>query len=673
MTDNIKTLDPVQGLIDYVNDIKPFHTKVIETLVEYVGFESVNATIREQYIMEIGLNYAYNTPISECINAVGGQTIVNTTIPVRSNITFVGSPPMQLYDFNDTIVYVNGILQTESLGIGSPPTGDYTISGPNQITFSNPLVDGDEVKVYTFTQLQQAPNQCLLGGYGTNGFGFPSNIPVLSPNMAIALPAFPAISANTLIVLGDQTKLFNPSKNISFQLNSYIENPILGTMVADISNTGSFLVISSSVTPKTLVTSEYTTITLSGLVLVPPVVPVDPNEKYVSIISLGGITYNSILSYSNTFETINAGSPLPNEVQVPDEGYIFTPIVAINGGSPGSFVISGDFRGSNLFEQDTFTISNSMGNDGTYVISNITYDIVMNETTLTTSSIITELAVSGDITLIIPANVFLISGDYTDFFNQGTVISVLSGSAIGVYTTLLSFFNNNQTYIRVIEDIISGSGISIVGTVAAPDGIIVSGDQSGTYLTGTTFNIASAMLNNGSFTASANSTYDIVNDETTILVNESLDTTDITGNIHEFISGNLVNISPGFGQSSLICEELPSTLVKIGIIDTLTVQTTTGGSPIIPMFQYFIINTSNVAGSPIGVNSISVHGDATNDIINGNTITIIHSNFSPSNDGIYTVSSIPTYNIGQDFTTFNVLEGINNVGNSGGWVEGILP
>jgi len=671
MTDNIKTLDPVQGLIDYVNDVKPFHTKVIETLVEYVGFESVNTTISEQYIMEIGLNYGYNTPISECINAIDGQTIINTTIPVRSNITFIGSPPLQLYDFNDTIVYVNGILQAESLDGGSPPTGDYTISGPNQITFTNPLMDGDEVKIYTFTHLQQAPDQCLLGGYGTNGFDFPTNIPVLSPDMSISLPAFPAISANTLIVLGDQTKLFNPNKNLTFQLNSYIENPILGTMVSDASNTGSFIVINATVTPRTLVTTEYTTITLSGLTLIPPAVPADPNEKYVSIISLGGISYNGILSYSNTFETINAGSP-PNEVQVPDEGHISIPIVGINGGSPGSFVISGDFRGSNLFEQDTFIVSNSIGNDGTYVISNISYDMVMNETTLTTSSTITELTISGNISLIIPANVFLISGDYTEFFKQGTVIRVLSGSVIGIYTTLISFFNNNKTYIRVFEDIINDPGADIIGTVTSPDGIIVSGDQSGTYLTGTAFNISSSLLNNGSFTTTTNSTYDIINDETTILVNEALDTTDITGNIHEFISGNLEILSPGFGQTSLICEELPDTLIKIGFIDTLTVQTTTGGSPSIPMFQYVIINTSNTIGSPIGVNSISVHGDATNDIINGNTITIIHSTFSPSNDGIYTISSNPTYNIGENFTTFNVLEGINNVGNSGGWIEGIL-
>ena len=33
---NGTTLDPVQGLVDYVLEIKPYHTKVVEVLVEYI-------------------------------------------------------------------------------------------------------------------------------------------------------------------------------------------------------------------------------------------------------------------------------------------------------------------------------------------------------------------------------------------------------------------------------------------------------------------------------------------------------------------------------------------------------------------------------------------------------------------------------------------------------------
>lgn len=38
-------IDPVQGLVDYVLDIKPYHTKIIETLIEYVHTDEINVTI----------------------------------------------------------------------------------------------------------------------------------------------------------------------------------------------------------------------------------------------------------------------------------------------------------------------------------------------------------------------------------------------------------------------------------------------------------------------------------------------------------------------------------------------------------------------------------------------------------------------------------------------------
>ncbi len=44
---NLKTLDPVQGLVDYVNDVKPYHTKIIEVSVEYQYDEAADTTMLE--------------------------------------------------------------------------------------------------------------------------------------------------------------------------------------------------------------------------------------------------------------------------------------------------------------------------------------------------------------------------------------------------------------------------------------------------------------------------------------------------------------------------------------------------------------------------------------------------------------------------------------------------
>lgn len=48
----ITELDPVQGLVEYVEDVKPYHTKIIEVLVEYVFTETVNVSITESLIIE---------------------------------------------------------------------------------------------------------------------------------------------------------------------------------------------------------------------------------------------------------------------------------------------------------------------------------------------------------------------------------------------------------------------------------------------------------------------------------------------------------------------------------------------------------------------------------------------------------------------------------------------
>jgi hypothetical protein len=53
----IKTLDPVQGLIDYVQDIKPYHTKVMEVLIEYVYDDAARVSMPDTLDMVIDLTF----------------------------------------------------------------------------------------------------------------------------------------------------------------------------------------------------------------------------------------------------------------------------------------------------------------------------------------------------------------------------------------------------------------------------------------------------------------------------------------------------------------------------------------------------------------------------------------------------------------------------------------
>jgi len=672
MVDSTNFLDPVQALIDYVNDIKPYHTKVIETLVEYVGQENVDTNIREKYLLNIGLDYSYNIPFNETYLAFGGETVISTTIPTYSGNIFTGSPPIKVYNFNNTIVYLNGVFQNESTG-GSPPTGDYTISGANEITLTNPLALNDEVEIYTATQWQDAPNTCNNAGFGAATFDDPDSFPIVSPDPAILMADFPAMTTNSFIITGDQRDKFDPNNNTTFQIESFTENSITGAQTPAANNSGTFTVTNSIFTEGTNTASAYTTVYIIGVTggitggLTPPTTPALPNV-YVSLVSTGDLSYTKILSYSNVLKDYGLGSPVgspPSLLQDPDEGLMVSPITDITSGTSGSFSIVGDFRSSNVFNGDEFSVIGSTNNDGNYNIVSMTYNTLNNKTTFVVSTIGSG-TVDGDLHLTIPSNVFFVAGDYTDFFKQGSGIGVTTGTAQGTYTTLNSKFINNQTQIRAVEDIITSTGDPVLNVPTA-NTILVSGNQVSKY-TSAQLNIISSSRNNGLYTVSSLPTFNGTN--TTITVTETLDSTDNTGTVHKFTAGLLQFRAMGFGQIPKLCEIVPDTIIKVGIDDVMSIAY--AGSPAEPMYQYVIVNTTDTTASPAGVNTISVYGDATSNLINGGSVAIIHSTLSPNNDGTYTINSVPVYNSAGNYTTFNVLQAINSVGNSGGWIEGVI-
>lgn len=53
----LNTRDPVQGLIDYVQDVKPFHTKILEVWVEYIYGDKIEAVIKDAMKMEVRIAF----------------------------------------------------------------------------------------------------------------------------------------------------------------------------------------------------------------------------------------------------------------------------------------------------------------------------------------------------------------------------------------------------------------------------------------------------------------------------------------------------------------------------------------------------------------------------------------------------------------------------------------
>lgn len=65
-----RLIDPLKGLVDYVNDIKPYHTKILEVLIEYVYQDRVRAIVVDSHTLVIDTKFP-GSDITR-INTCGG-------------------------------------------------------------------------------------------------------------------------------------------------------------------------------------------------------------------------------------------------------------------------------------------------------------------------------------------------------------------------------------------------------------------------------------------------------------------------------------------------------------------------------------------------------------------------------------------------------------------------
>lgn len=73
-------------------------------------------------------------PTYEGLTATAGQTVVNTTVstlPIANNVSYL-------------LVFVNGVMQMEGASL------QFTVTGPNQITFTYPLALNDSIAIYSY-------------------------------------------------------------------------------------------------------------------------------------------------------------------------------------------------------------------------------------------------------------------------------------------------------------------------------------------------------------------------------------------------------------------------------------------------------------------------------------------------------------------------------------------
>jgi hypothetical protein len=132
------TIDPIQGLVDYVKDIKPFHTKIFQVLYEYVYTDAVNTTVTDTMEWFIDDNETYITwPTDPSLPNPGGiaansfwYNSTSGTLYLRGNYLNpqfqAGSNVLRLAG-NYTNLFVLGFVFNIS-GTGTVNDGDYTVA-----------------------------------------------------------------------------------------------------------------------------------------------------------------------------------------------------------------------------------------------------------------------------------------------------------------------------------------------------------------------------------------------------------------------------------------------------------------------------------------------------------------------------------------------------------------
>lgn len=106
----LKTIDPIEGLNSYVQNIKPYHTKIFEVSFEYIYTDAVNTTVTDVLDLGIDINQTYYTSTTD-------PTLIG---PVTAGSFWYDPATMTLYIRNTAntawVVYQTNVLNPNVTG-----------------------------------------------------------------------------------------------------------------------------------------------------------------------------------------------------------------------------------------------------------------------------------------------------------------------------------------------------------------------------------------------------------------------------------------------------------------------------------------------------------------------------------------------------------------------------
>lgn len=234
MASNIIPLDPVQGFVDYVQDIKPYHSKILEVLIEYVTVDEVQVTIDDAIEWNIGLSQ----PVQGCAIVLETEKLsvssFGQTEFVLSSIA-IPADPGNLGLFR---VFVNGVQAAITV---TTPTS-FTIDSPTQL----------EVTDFITAKVYDTGSACPLicgTGYGSLPYGGSLGYPITADDVGLSTVTIPGDVENDFPV-------GSPIKIVSQVVDEITE-------VVNNTEINFYNVVSATVTPATVGSPPSTTFTLS--------------------------------------------------------------------------------------------------------------------------------------------------------------------------------------------------------------------------------------------------------------------------------------------------------------------------------------------------------------------------------------------------------------------------
>lgn len=222
-----KILDPVQGLIDYTLTIKPYHSKIIEVLEEYIHTDYLYVTMSDRidFCINFGipnLNTFFSYDIVQ-IDLVDNSVIVNGD--ARLNVHIGQSISIEFSTYNNNQYYVNDINYDIDSNISIVTLRESLISDDTSGKIVHSVIEYCPSSGLKTSNILPPPNLVCEGGYGE----------IYDSIMALVLQisTLDISSENSIILQGDHVVALENTTTISLIDSGLYPNDIMGTFRID--------------------------------------------------------------------------------------------------------------------------------------------------------------------------------------------------------------------------------------------------------------------------------------------------------------------------------------------------------------------------------------------------------------------------------------------------------